>query len=121
MRLRIMLPAVVLAFTCSSQVFAQQMVVSCGAGQRAVIRNAREGVTRVACVTGNTSRSAYRTRYRYASERPRRSWGKSALMIGGSAGTGAGVGAIANGKRGALIGAALGGGAASIYESVKRR
>ena len=42
-------------------------------------------------------------------------------MVGGGAGTGAGVGAIVKGKRGALIGAALGGGAASIYESAKRR
>lgn len=49
-----------------------------------------------------------------------RSWKKSALIIGGSAGTGAGVGAIAGGKKGALIGAALGGGAASIYEAIKR-
>ena len=52
---------------------------------------------------------------------PRRSWQKTALIIGGSAGTGAGVGAIAGGKKGALIGAAIGGGAASIYEAVKRR
>jgi len=69
----------------------------------------------------NSTRYASEYRTRYTTERPRRSWGKSALMIGGSAGTGAGVGAIVNGKRGALIGAALGGGAASIYESAKRR
>jgi hypothetical protein len=50
-----------------------------------------------------------------------RSWQKTALIIGGSAGTGAGVGAIAGGKKGALIGAAIGGGAASIYEATKRR
>jgi hypothetical protein len=49
-----------------------------------------------------------------------RSWQKSALVIGGSAGTGAGVGAIAGGKKGALIGAAIGGGAASLYEAIKR-
>ena len=50
-----------------------------------------------------------------------RSWQKTALIIGGSAGTGAGVGAIAGGKKGALIGAAIGGGAASVYEATKRR
>jgi hypothetical protein len=50
----------------------------------------------------------------------RRHWGKTALIIGGSAGAGAGVGAIAGGKKGALIGAALGGGAASLYEALKK-
>jgi hypothetical protein len=48
-----------------------------------------------------------------------RSWKKSGLIIGGSAASGAGVGAIVGGKKGALIGAALGGGAASIYEATK--
>ena len=32
-----------------------------------------------------------------------------------------GVGGIVGGKKGALIGAALGGGAASIYEATRRR
>lgn len=50
-----------------------------------------------------------------------RTWKKTALIIGGSAASGAGVGAIAAGKKGALIGAAIGGGAASIYEATKRR
>ena len=51
---------------------------------------------------------------------PRRSWQKSALLIGGSAGTGAGVGALIGGKKGALAGAAIGGGAAAIYDQMKR-
>ena len=50
-----------------------------------------------------------------------RSWSKTALIIGGSAASGAGVGAVVNGKKGALIGAAIGGGAASIYEATQRR
>jgi hypothetical protein len=49
-----------------------------------------------------------------------RSWQKSALIIGGAAASGAGVGGIISGKKGALIGAAVGGGAASIYEASKR-
>ena len=54
------------------------------------------------------------------SSQPTRSWQKSALLIGGSAGTGAGVGALIGGKKGALAGAAIGGGAAAIYDQVKR-
>jgi hypothetical protein len=50
---------------------------------------------------------------------PRRDWRKTALVIGGSTATGAGVGAIFGGKKGALIGAAIGGGASTIYESTK--
>jgi hypothetical protein len=49
-----------------------------------------------------------------------RSWKKTAMIIGGSTASGAGVGAIVGGKKGALIGAAIGGGAASIFESTKR-
>jgi hypothetical protein len=50
---------------------------------------------------------------------PRRDWKKTALVIGGSTAAGAGVGGIIGGKKGALIGAALGGGASTIYESTK--
>lgn len=54
-------------------------------------------------------------------ERDDRSWGKTAILIGGGAASGAGVGGIVGGKKGALIGAAIGGGAASIYEATQRR
>ena len=53
--------------------------------------------------------------------RDTRSWQKTAMVIGGSAASGAGVGGIVKGKKGALIGAAIGGGAASIYEATRRR
>ena len=49
-----------------------------------------------------------------------RSWKKTAMIIGGSTAAGAGVGGIMKGKKGALIGAAIGGGAASIYEATRR-
>ncbi|HEX5110130.1 MAG TPA: hypothetical protein VFV95_16880 [Vicinamibacterales bacterium] len=52
---------------------------------------------------------------------PERPWSKTAMIIGGSAASGAGVGAIVDGKKGALIGAAIGGGAASIYEATRRQ
>ncbi len=50
-----------------------------------------------------------------------RSVKKSAVIIGSSAGIGAGVGAAIHGKKGALIGAALGGGGAAIWDQVTRR
>jgi uncharacterized protein YcfJ len=53
-------------------------------------------------------------------ETKKRSWKKTALVIGGSTAAGAGVGGLAGGKKGALIGAAIGGGAATIYEAIKR-
>ena len=60
-------------------------------------------------------------RSHYYERAPRRSKTKSALMIAGGAATGAGVGGALKGKKGALIGAAIGGGTASIYEAAKRR
>jgi hypothetical protein len=51
--------------------------------------------------------------------KPGRDWKRTALIIGGSSATGAGVGAIFGGKKGALIGAAIGGGASTIYQTVK--
>ena len=54
-------------------------------------------------------------------ERPRgRDWTKTALVIGGTTATGAGLGAIFGGKKGALIGAAIGGGASTLYEARQR-
>jgi hypothetical protein len=49
-----------------------------------------------------------------------RDWGKTAMVIGGTTAAGAGLGAIFGGKKGALIGAALGGGAGTLYEVKKR-
>jgi hypothetical protein len=56
-----------------------------------------------------------------AARSPNRSWQKTALVIGGSAGAGAGVGALIGGKKGALVGAAIGGGGASLVEALKRK
>ena len=55
-----------------------------------------------------------------ADRRPRRDWKKTALVIGGSTAGAAGVGGIFGGKKGALIGAAIGGGASTVYEAMKR-
>ena len=50
---------------------------------------------------------------------PSRNWKKTAMVIGGSTAAGAGIGGIVGGKKGALIGAAIGGGASTLYESTK--
>jgi hypothetical protein len=51
---------------------------------------------------------------------PQRDWKKTAMIVGGSTAAAAGLGGLIGGKKGALIGAALGGGAATIYEVRKR-
>jgi len=51
---------------------------------------------------------------------PSRDWLKTALVVGGSTAAGAGLGGIFGGKKGALIGAAIGGGASTLYEVQKR-
>jgi hypothetical protein len=127
MRLKLLVPtATLLTLFAGSQAFASPVIVACGPGQHSVIRTAYlrgEPVTRVACIE-NAYRATLPARYyegRYGYQRPHRSWGKSALVIGGSAGTGAGIGGLVGGKRGALIGAALGGGVGSLYEGAHRR
>ena len=61
-----------------------------------------------------------RTVVRTVERAPGRDWKKTALVIGGSTAAGAGLGGIFGGKKGALIGAAIGGGASTIYETTKR-
>lgn len=81
-----------------------------------------EMVTRPAARTVSTApaRRASTASRETARREPERSWGKTAMIIGGGTGAGAGVGGLIGGKKGALIGAAIGGGAATIYESTKR-
>ena len=65
--------------------------------------------------------SVARRSTQYSERAPRRTKKKTALMIAGSTATGAGVGGALKRKNGALIGAAIGGGTATIYETAKRR
>jgi hypothetical protein len=50
----------------------------------------------------------------------KRSWEKEALIIGGSAGAGTAIGAIAGGKKGAGVGAVAGGVGGLIYDVMTR-
>jgi len=119
----------------------EAVAVECGRGQRAVVEQRRvngrtqtiarcEGAERRASVqTRQTANGAFRpaasrestVQYVEIDRAPERSKTKTALMIAGAAATGAGVGGALKGKQGAIIGAAVGGGAASIYEAAKRR
>jgi hypothetical protein len=67
----------------------------------------------------------YRPRPRAASSsevaKPKRTWERSAVIIGSSAAVGATVGGLAKGKKGALIGGIVGGGAATVWDQVTRR
>ena len=65
--------------------------------------------------------SAPRTTATVVERAPSRSWQKTAMVIGGSSAAAAGLGAIFGGKKGALIGAAIGGGAGTLYEVTQRR
>jgi hypothetical protein len=70
-------------------------------------------------------RRAYASRSAYYGEQPRRSKmgpkTKAALRIAAPAAIGAGVGAIAKGKKGAGVGALIGGGAGALYHLWKER
>ena len=53
--------------------------------------------------------------------RPVRTKTKSAVIIGSSTAVGATIGGLTKGKKGALIGGLLGGGAATVWDQVTRR
>jgi hypothetical protein len=78
--------------------YTQPVVTRAAAPQRVAYQPARERVTK-----------------------PKRSVKKSAVIIGSSAGVGAGVGALVGGKKGAGIGALVGGGGAALWDQITRR
>jgi hypothetical protein len=82
------------------------------APQAAVVRPVR--------TSSVTEAPARQTSERVVQRSQGRDWKKTALVIGGSTAAAAGVGAIFGGKKGALIGAAIGGGASTIYETRKK-
>jgi hypothetical protein len=98
------------------------VVVECAAGQRAVMEQRRlNGRTQVVARCERAATSVARRPARYSERTTHRTKTKTALMIAGSTATGAGVGGALKGKKGALIGAAIGGGTATIYEAARRR
>ena len=69
--------------------------------------------------TVRTTPAAPRRVVRTVQRAPGRDWKRTAMIIGGTTAAGAGIGGIVGGKKGALIGAAIGGGGATIYETTK--
>ena len=108
-------------FAATPQPLAQPVTYYAASPQVAYVPAAQPVVRTVAAPRQTVSRAAEPT-YRsvVVDQQPQRSKTKTALVIGGSAASGAGLGAMVGGKKGALIGAALGGGAASIYEASRR-
>ena len=80
--------------------YAEPVVTRSAAPQRVVYQPARE---------------------RVVVAKPKRTVKKSAVIIGSSAGVGAGVGALIGGKKGAGIGALVGGGGAALWDQITRR
>ncbi len=68
----------------------------------------------------SSSPTYQRTVYEPRPTQTTRSWKKSALIIGGSAAAGAGVGAIVDGGGGAKKGAVIGGVAGTVYDLATR-
>lgn len=88
---------------------------------------AQAGYAQPAVITAPAPRQARTVSYapeprqatRRIESKPKKDWKKTAMIIGGSSAAGAGVGAIFGGKKGALIGAAIGGGASTIQQVLK--
>lgn len=115
--------------------------VQCAAWQDAIVERVGANSVRVSCVdrtgepAGDVVRLASTRQEPVARARPAvaervvyrdpprgsdRPVSKSVLIIAGATGAGAGAGGLIGGKKGALAGAAIGGGAAAIYEAIKR-
>ena len=88
--------------------------------ERPVTRTASTTTTSSAPATSTSSRSGDYEPRREPAAKPGRSWRKSAVIIGGSAAGGAGVGAVLGGRDGAKKGAVLGGVAGTIYDIATR-
>jgi hypothetical protein len=86
------------------------------AAVRCVAAERERAVTSVRTVPAAAPATPARTTDASVEEKKSRSLKESALIIGGGAGAGAGIGAIAKGKKGATLGAAIGGVAATIYD-----
>jgi len=88
----------------------------------AVVRVADRPYAQPAVITEPMEVYRPRTRTaRYEADAPKRSVKKSVAIIAGSTAVGAVAGSLVKGKKGAVVGGLLGGGAATVWDQVTRR
>ena len=90
-------------------------------GNAAVVNPVAAQPVRTIAVVDRTPVVRRTTPVRTVARAPRRDWKKTAFVVGGSTATAAGIGALVGGKKGALVGATLGGGLSTLYETTKGR
>ncbi len=122
-------------------VLASAPSVDCGSGREAILQPVvvdGKSTVQVKCITVARERSLANVAYASGASAPAavretsaamvnpnevkksRSVKETALIIGGSAGAGAGIGAVTKGKKGALAGAVIGGVAGTVYDLLTR-
>lgn len=87
-----------------------------------IVRVADRPYAQPAVITAPMEVYRPRTRtVRYEAEAPKRSVKKSVAIIAGSTAVGAVAGGLVKGRKGAVVGGLLGGGAATVWDQVTRR
>ena len=109
------------AVPCSNDMQMTYPYGNASLGNAMVVNPVTAQPVRTLAVVDRTPVVRRTTAVRTVARAPRRDWKKTALVVGGSTATAAGVGALVGGKKGALVGAALGGGLSTLYETTRGR
>jgi hypothetical protein len=109
------------AVPCSNDTQMTYPYGNASLGNAMVVNPVTAQPVRTVAVVDRTPVVRRTTAVRTVARAPRRDWKKTALVVGGSTATAAGVGALVGGKKGALVGAALGGGLSTLYETTRGR
>ncbi|HEX7793523.1 MAG TPA: hypothetical protein VF456_04190 [Vicinamibacterales bacterium] len=109
------------AVPCSNDMQMTYPYGNASLGNALVVNPVTAQPVRTVAVVDRTPVARRTTAVRTVARAPRRDWKKTALVVGGSTATAAGIGALVGGGKGALVGAALGGGLSTLYETTKGR
>jgi hypothetical protein len=109
------------AVPCSNDMQMTYPYGNAALGNALVVNPVTAQPVRTVAVVDRTPVVRRTTAVRTVARAPRRDWKKTALVVGGSTATAAGIGALVGGGKGALVGAALGGGLSTLYETTKGR